>query len=179
MKFMESRLDYQIESRVGYQMQSRVDNQMESFPGCAHVLETERPLDSQRMFPPPGLLDLAGKPSSLFGYATLTITQAEAYRCHKLSLQLIELAITSVSQSARESESQHARDHGQNAVVTPQVNLSSFLSRFSRHLIDFIPRYRQLAVRVVVSATAVFRLVDNLCVSIFIFFFRLFTVTLT
>ena len=114
-------------------------------------------------------------------YATLTITQAEAYRCHKLSLQLIELAITSVSQSARESESQHARDHGQNAVVTPQDNLSfSFLSRFSTHFkIDFISRYRQLAVWIVVSATAVFRLVDNLFVSIFSFFFRLFTVTLT
>ena len=38
------------------------------------------------------------------------------------------------------SESQRARDHGQSAVVTPRVNLSfSFMSRFSRHLTDFIP----------------------------------------
>ena len=38
------------------------------------------------------------------------------------------------------SESQRARDHGQSAVVTPKVSLSfSILSRFSRHLVDFIP----------------------------------------
>ena len=42
----------------------------------------------------------------------------------------------------------------------PRVNLTfSFLSRFSRHLIYFIPN-RQPAVRIVV--TAVFRLVDNI-----------------
>ena len=38
------------------------------------------------------------------------------------------------------SGSQRARDHGQSAVVTPRANLGFlFLSRFSRHLIDFIP----------------------------------------
>ena len=38
------------------------------------------------------------------------------------------------------SKSQRARDHGQSTVVTPRGNLSfSFLSHFSRHLIDFIP----------------------------------------
>ena len=66
------------------------------------------------------------------------------YRCHELSLQRIELAITSVSSLLGNqlvaSESQRARDHGQRAVVNPRVKLSfSFLSPFSIHYIDFIP----------------------------------------
>ena len=65
-------------------------------------------------------------------------------RCHELSLQRIELAITSVSSLLGNqlvaSGSQRARDHGQRAVVTPRVKLSfSFLSPFSIHLIDCIP----------------------------------------
>ena len=66
------------------------------------------------------------------------------YRCHELSVQRIELAITSVSSLVTNqlvaSDSQRARDHSQSSVVTPRVNLScSFMYRFSRHLIDFIP----------------------------------------
>ena len=65
------------------------------------------------------------------------------YRCHELSLQRIELALTSVSlilgNQLVASESQRASDHGQRAVVTPRVKLSlSFLSPFSRYLINFI-----------------------------------------
>ena len=65
------------------------------------------------------------------------------YRCHELSLQRIELALTSVSSILGNqlvaSESQRASDHGQRAVVTPRVKLSlSFLSPFSRYLINFI-----------------------------------------
>ena len=49
------------------------------------------------------------------------------YRCHKLSLQWIELAITSVSSLLGNqliaSGSQRARDHGQRAVVTRGSNL--------------------------------------------------------
>ena len=53
-------------------------------------------------------------------------------------------------------ESQSARDQCQSAAMTPPVNLNfSYLSRFSRHLVDFIAR--RLAVRIVVSAIAVFR----------------------
>ena len=100
-------------------------------------------------------------------------TCIQQYRCHKLSLQRIELAITSVSSLLANQltapESQRARDHGQSAVVTPQVKRSfAFLSRFSRHLIDFIPIYIhiQLAVQAVTVVSAmyivVFRLVDNL-----------------
>ena len=58
------------------------------------------------------------------------------YRCRELSLQRIELAITSVSSLLGNqfvaSGSQRGRDHGQRAVVTPRVKLSfSFLSPFS------------------------------------------------
>ena len=65
------------------------------------------------------------------------------YRCHELSLQRIELALTSVSSILGNqlvaSESQRASDHGQRAVVTPRVKLSlSFLSPFSIYLINFI-----------------------------------------
>ena len=65
------------------------------------------------------------------------------YRCHELSLQRIELALTSVSSILGNqlvaSESQRASDHGQRAVVTPWVKLSlSFLSPFSIYLINFI-----------------------------------------
>ena len=66
------------------------------------------------------------------------------YRCHELSLQRIELAIMSVSSLLGNqlvaSGSQRTRDHGQRAVVTPQVKLSfSFPSPFSIHLIYFRP----------------------------------------
>ena len=72
------------------------------------------------------------------------------YRCHELSLQRIELAITSVSSLVTNqlvaSDSQRACDHSQRSVVTPRVNVSVlFMSRFSRHLIDFIPIYRYRA----------------------------------
>ena len=54
-----------------------------------------------------------------------------------------------------------AHDQCQSATVTPAVNLSfSFLSRVSRHLIDFIAIDSK--VRKVVSALAVFRLVHDL-----------------
>ena len=60
------------------------------------------------------------------------------YRCQELSLQQIELAITSVSSLLGNQlvapESQRARDHGQRAVATLRVKLSfSFLSPFSIH----------------------------------------------
>ena len=65
------------------------------------------------------------------------------YRCHELSLQRIEFAITSVSlllgNQLVASGSQRGRDHGQRAVVTSRVKLSfSFLYSFSIHIIDFI-----------------------------------------
>ena len=65
--------------------------------------------------------------------------QPVMYRCHELSLQRIELAITSVSSLLGNQlvapESQRARDHGQRAVVTSRVELSfSFLYPFSIHL---------------------------------------------
>ena len=87
-------------------------------------------------------------------------------RCHELSVQRIELAITSVSSPLANqlvaSESQQARDYGQRAVVTPRVKLTfSFLSRFSR-----LHSYRQLAVRIVVSDITDFRLVDNVLLQI-------------
>ena len=50
------------------------------------------------------------------------------YRCHELSLQRIELAITFVcsllGNQLVASVSQRGRDHGQIAVVTPRVQLS-------------------------------------------------------
>ena len=60
------------------------------------------------------------------------------YRCQELSLQRIELAITSVSSLLGNqlvaSGSQRACDHGQRAVATLRVKLSfSFLSPFSIH----------------------------------------------
>ena len=60
------------------------------------------------------------------------------YRCQELSLQRIELAITSVSSLLGNqlvaSGSQRACDHGKRAVATPRVKLSfSFLSPFSIH----------------------------------------------
>ena len=79
------------------------------------------------------------------------------YRCHELSLQRIDLAITSESshwtfsswhRSQRPSrkfrrslsQSSSARDRGQSAVVTMRVKLRlSFLSRLSKHSIYFIP----------------------------------------
>ena len=65
------------------------------------------------------------------------------YRCQELSLQRIELAITSVSSLLGNqlvaSGSQRACGHGQRTVATPRVKLSfSFLSPFSIHWIDFI-----------------------------------------
>ena len=67
------------------------------------------------------------------------------YWCHELSLQRLELAITSVSSLLGNqlvaSGSQRGRDHGQRAVVTPRVKLCfSFLSPFSIHLIYFIKK---------------------------------------
>ena len=58
------------------------------------------------------------------------------YRCQELSLQRIELVITSVSSLLGNqlvaTWSQRACDHGQRAVATPRVKLSfSFLSPFS------------------------------------------------
>ena len=70
-------------------------------------------------------------------------TQTKQYRCLELSLQRIELAITSVRSLLANHlvafESQRACDHDQSVVVTPRVNLSfSSLYRFSRQFIDFI-----------------------------------------
>ena len=55
----------------------------------------------------------------------------------------IDLAITSLLanqlERAHDQESERAYDQSQSGAVTPPVNLSfSFLSRVSRHLIDFI-----------------------------------------
>ena len=52
----------------------------------------------------------------------------------------IDLVVTSVlANRPVASESERARDQCESAVVTPPVNLSlSFLSRISRHIIDFI-----------------------------------------
>ena len=63
----------------------------------------------------------------------------------------------------RGARSERARDQWQCAAVTPRVNLSySFVSCVSKHLIEFIAIDR---VGVVVSAIAVFRLVDNISTS--------------
>ena len=52
-----------------------------------------------------------------------------------------------------------SRDQWQCAAMTPQVNLNfSFVSCVSKHLIEF----RELILGIVVSAIAVFRLVDNI-----------------
>ena len=63
-----------------------------------------------------------------------------------------------------DSERARVTDQWQCADVTPQVNLSfSFVSCVwvSKHLIEFIA-IRELIVGIVVSALAVFRLVDNI-----------------
>ena len=82
------------------------------------------------------------------------------YRCHELSLQRIDLAITSENSHGTISSWRRSRKAHVIAVVTLLVKLRfSFLSRFSGHSIEFIPilpGYRQLAVRIVVSAIAVF-----------------------
>ena len=64
------------------------------------------------------------------------------------------------------SDSGRTRDQWQCAAVTPQFNLSfSFVSRFSKHLVEFIDAGpRELIVGIVVSAIAVFRPVDNILV---------------
>ena len=87
------------------------------------------------------------------------------YRCHEFSLQRIELAITSVSSLVTNqfvaSDSQRARNHSQSSVVTPRVNMSfSFISRFSRHLIDLPVRIAVLLL--VIFCLAVFRLFTDL-----------------
>ena len=80
-------------------------------------------------------------------------------RCHEFSLQRIDLAITSESSHWtislwRRNRKAHVHGRGQSAVVTLLVKLRfSFLSRFSRQSIH---SYRQLSVRIVVSAIAVF-----------------------
>ena len=84
------------------------------------------------------------------------------YQCHELSLQRIELAITSVSSLLRNqlvaSESQRARGHGQTAVVTTRVKLSfSFLSPFSIYSIiclKSVCRRSQNAVRISCSISS-------------------------
>ena len=66
------------------------------------------------------------------------------YRCHELSLPLNRVC------TGQSSDSERARDRWQSAAVTPQVNLCfSFVSW------EFI-------VCIVISAIAVFRLVDNI-----------------
>ena len=59
------------------------------------------------------------------------------------------------------SDSERARDQWQCAAVTPQVNLSfSFVSCISKQLIAC--NAREFIVGIVVSAIAVFRLVDTI-----------------
>ena len=88
-------------------------------------------------------------------------------RCHELSLQRIKLATTSHElangQSARRvgvamrtwSRSQCSRD-------PTWVNLSFFVPTSLLQISNRLYSYRQLAVQIVVSAIAVFRLVDNI-----------------
>ena len=65
--------------------------------------------------------------------------------------------------TGQSSDSERARDQWQCAAVTPQVNLSfSFVSCIIKHLIECIAIYREFIVGIVVSAIAVFRLVDNI-----------------
>ena len=79
-------------------------------------------------------------------------------RCHGLRMSQFEIAIRSMILC-------------QSAAMTPPVNLSfSFLSRVSRHLIDFIA-----IVSIVVSTIAVFRLVENLIPLLCIASLRLYT----
>ena len=88
----------------------------------------------------------------------------------------IDLAFTSLlANHLVASESEPAHDQCQSAPGTPLVNLScSFLSHVSRHLLDFIAIWTA-NVSIVVSAIAVFRLVDNLMPS----HLRLFTDVIT
>ena len=74
----------------------------------------------------------------------------------------IDPAVTSpLANQPVASESERARDQSQCAGVTPQVNLSfSFVSCVSKHLIEFIAI--ELIIGIVVSAIAVFRMVDNI-----------------
>ena len=71
-------------------------------------------------------------------------------------MQQIELAITSLlANQPVASESERGHDQCQSAAVTHGC-------RVSRHLIHFIAIDRALTISIVVSAIAVFRLVDNL-----------------
>ena len=76
----------------------------------------------------------------------------------------IDLAVTSpLAIQSVGSESRRARDQWQRPAVTSQVNLSfSFVSRVHIHFIYFIAVDMQLTVRIVVSAIAVFRMVDSI-----------------
>ena len=78
-----------------------------------------------------------------------TLDLQDGSRCHELSLYVNRVCTGQLSDSKR------ARDQWQCASVTPQVNLSfDFVSRVSEHVIEFIA--------MVVSAIAVFRLIDNI-----------------
>ena len=84
-------------------------------------------------------------------------SSAAEHRCHGLSLQRIDIAITSVTpllaNRSVQSETERGRDQCQSVAMTRPVNLRySFLYRVARHL----------TVGIVVSAIAVFRLVDHL-----------------
>ena len=93
---------------------------------------------------------------------TFTLTFAPHFealltRCHELSLPLNRVC------TGQSSGSERALDQWQCAAVTPQVNLSfSFVSCISKHLIECTYCYREFIVGIVVSAIAVFRLVDNI-----------------
>ena len=75
-------------------------------------------------------------------------------RCHGLSLLMNRVC------TGQSSYSERASAKRQSAVMTPQFNGSfSLVSPVSKHLIELIAR--ELTVSIVVSAIAVFRLVDN------------------
>ena len=69
--------------------------------------------------------------------------------------------------TGQSSDSERESAEWQSAAVTLQFNVSFLLvSRVSKHLIEFIEHYRELTVIIVVTAIAVFRLVDNILSSI-------------
>ena len=86
----------------------------------------------------------------------------------RFEFERINLAMTSPLANHNQpgaSESEPARDQCQTAAVTSLVNLTfPLLSPVSRHLI-LCYCYRQRTVSIVVSAMAVFRLVDNLIIT--------------
>ena len=90
-------------------------------------------------------------------HQTMHHTKCKRTRCHGLSLPMNRVC------TGQSSYSQRASAEWQSAVVTPQFNVSfSHVSRVSKHLIEFIAIELTVSRPIVVSAIAVFRLVDNI-----------------